>query len=519
MSDDEHDAKRPRLELRPPREHIFDPTKLESNESLLRSAAQAGDNAEIRRLLGLGTSVYAKASDDETYGTIIGRCAVHVAAEAGKDESLKMLITEFGVEVDTKSGNGSTPIHFAAQMGNDSTVALLASLGASVNEKGSLEFSPLHYAAQNGHTTTIQLLESLGADVTSRNQDGDTPLHSAAFEGFDPAIALLVSLGVDATTPNGNTGTTPLHVAARMGHASTIALLVELGANVCSKDSDGDTPLHEAASQGHSGAVRLLAEKGASIWAVNNFRSLPIHSCVMAVTSEDASIATLHTLIDLGSDVNAEELNGRRLIHIVAHQGLHQMLLSILPLQVDVDAETTNTKTTAVHLAAAHGHLPFLQILAAHGADFDHVDAGGDTPLNDAVNSGQGQAAEYLRAVNVAKTWARQGDVKNICAAIKSGSVVAPAQWIRVLSAEARACLFQWVTSVCTDARACYAALYRPVLSSPPLLSAQNSLLRRKIAHNGLVAIKELIVSYLVFSKIETHKMVFELRDLIAPFM
>ena len=76
-------------------------------------------------------------------------------------------ILETGVDVNSRTRNNETPLHFACiARAYEAAVALISS-GADVRirTRHFLE-TPLHFAVQEGHVPTITLLLDAGADLT-----------------------------------------------------------------------------------------------------------------------------------------------------------------------------------------------------------------------------------------------------------------------------------------------------------------------------------------------------------------
>ena len=79
------------------------------------------------------------------------------------------------LETPTKRG-GSTPLFFAALMGDERTVEWLLRRGSNVHTRNHYGETPLHWAAQAGSVIIIQMLLGHGADQTCKDHDGWTPL-------------------------------------------------------------------------------------------------------------------------------------------------------------------------------------------------------------------------------------------------------------------------------------------------------------------------------------------------------
>jgi ankyrin repeat protein len=137
--------------------------------------------------------------------------------------------------------------------------------GADVNERSVDGTTALHWAAHHGDRELVELLLEHGADAAVRNDYGMTALAAAALEGDYAIVKALVEAGADVESPNAE-GQTALMVVARTGHVDTAAFLLEHGADINAKEQwGGQTALMWAAAQQQPAMIRLLVEHGARV--------------------------------------------------------------------------------------------------------------------------------------------------------------------------------------------------------------------------------------------------------------
>jgi ankyrin repeat protein len=174
------------------------------------------------------------------------------------------------------------------------------------------------------------------------------------------------------------------------------SLIVSEPSLVNAKDSNGLTPLHWAVSGKHGresgdGAlqskrqrkiVELLLAKGADVNAITPDGSTPLY---IAALEEDDDMVKL--LIDHGAKMD---------IVVVAMLDMGDRVKELLHANPDVVNVTEHGDMTALHWAAARGHLKTVQILLAAGADPDSSSASGETPLASAACIGSHEVVQLL---------------------------------------------------------------------------------------------------------------------------
>ena len=188
---------------------------------------------------------------------------MYFAVRDGNFNLVEQLVRKHPRLVNSQTGRArSTPLHLAAEAGNEEIAQLLLDRGAEVDRKDRFGRTPLYSAAQFGmeeHCRVAELLIRRWADVRARTQFGRTPLHAAAGQGSEKMALLLLAHGALVDDRN-DWGETPLHKAAANGHVAVVALLLRKGADVDAKDRMGRRPLQLA--KRHPEVVELLEKKG-----------------------------------------------------------------------------------------------------------------------------------------------------------------------------------------------------------------------------------------------------------------
>ena len=156
-------------------------------------------------------------------------------------------------------------IYEAARRGDIAAVKQRLAAGTKADTKTKDGTTPLHTAARFGHKGVAELLIAKGADVNAKNDGGETPL-----DGADGEIADLLR------KHGGKSGAEfSIHFAAGAGDYNIEAIKQHLaaGTDVNAKDNNGSTPLHYAESEE---CVELLIAKGADINAKNERGETPL---------------------------------------------------------------------------------------------------------------------------------------------------------------------------------------------------------------------------------------------------
>jgi len=121
------------------------------------------------------------------------------AAAQSNDISLIKWLLKQGVDVNTKSQAGFTPLAYAIQLGKGpdaaKTVKALLDAGADFDQKYYMGMTATMYAAVAGRADILKLLLARNADVNAVNEAGQTALQMARAANQAEAAALLKDAG------------------------------------------------------------------------------------------------------------------------------------------------------------------------------------------------------------------------------------------------------------------------------------------------------------------------------------
>ncbi|KAL4608753.1 receptor-interacting serine/threonine-protein kinase 4 [Arapaima gigas] len=312
-----------------------------------------------------------------------GCSLLHYAVQLVNEEAVKFLLLS-NANPNLPNFKGSTALHLAAEKRlRNMAELLLLGRKTNVNAKDEDLYTPLHFAAQNGDEPITRLLLDKNASINEPDFEGRTPSHIACQHGQENVVRVLISRGADIHIP-GKDNWTPLHFAAWQGHLSIVKLLVkQAGANIDSQTSDGRTPLHLASQRGQYRVARILIELGADVHLTATGLRTALH-----VAAETGHTSTSRLLIKHKSRIEAQTAQGCTPLHLAAQHGHLPTVKMLLEEKADPDS-ITHAGRTACHLAAEEGHSDIVKELLQSCSETVNVpDQQGLTALQLAVRGG-----------------------------------------------------------------------------------------------------------------------------------
>ena len=235
---------------------------------------------------------------------------VEVVRSGDFDAARAMLARK--ADVNLASADGTTALHWAAELDDLPMVEALLAAGARAQVANRSGVTPLHLAATNGGTAIIERLLAAGADPNATLPGGETVLMSAARTGAPEAIRALIARGANVNAKETQKGQTALMWAAAENNAAAIPVLVAGGADIHAVSLGKFTPLLFAVRGGHVNATRALLEAGAD---VDERMSDGMSALVLAVYNAHFELAGF--LVDRGANPNAAA-QGWTALHQVA---------------------------------------------------------------------------------------------------------------------------------------------------------------------------------------------------------
>lgn len=165
-------------------------------------AAEQTDYAVVKECLSLGVNPNARRPDRVT--------ALHIAAERGDIELASLLIEAKGLNLNSFTIHGYTPLIIAVNSRQEEFVEFLLAHGANVNMPERFGKAALHHAAFMDCITLAEILIRYDANVNLMDVFSHTPLSiSVINRHFLPMVKMLMEHGADV---NLNRGELVLHL-------------------------------------------------------------------------------------------------------------------------------------------------------------------------------------------------------------------------------------------------------------------------------------------------------------------
>lgn len=307
----------------------------------LHLAVKEGDRHKVELRLSAG--------DDPRKPVRHKLSPLHIAASVGVMDVADALL-KAGAPIDDLCEMGLTPLFFAVQTGNPNIAGFFLDRGANIFHKNEHGYTPLHWACCAPHPNfvgpvrvkMVNFLISQGADINAKTNDGKTPRDLALENKLEETISLL----------DRHLGNVPKHAPA------------------ISKDSsDGDIVVHE---QAPAAFTPFLGTE---------LSDLPKNLTPLFDAVKEGEPEKVQYALSQGENINEKMAGGIGLIHITAITGVMSVTEMLLRFGVNVD-ETCDHNLTSMFLAVHRNNYNMVGYLVSRGANPNHRDAMGRTPLH-----------------------------------------------------------------------------------------------------------------------------------------
>jgi len=312
---------------------------------------------------------------------------------------LLQLLLEKGVDVNSRSSSGSTPLdlllhnscngfHHRKKWDYVKAAKLLLAHGAELDptKKDGRRHTILQKAVMKNKIGLARLMIEHGADVHI-SYNGDSLLYYSIGENRHDMVLLLLENGVDVDTKNRN-GSTPLSLAAQKARKEIVKTLLEHGADIYNANNSGIAPIHRAAQQLPYDCFCEIFDKYAKAdWKEDSLL------LVSASGNKDKNVYSY--LLEKGAPINATNKYGCTTLHNFAKNGHEYLAKMALDGGADVNHRKQGNETP-LHYAVEKGHLAIVKLLVQSGADLNMRGFRNRTPLGIAMGRQNKDIAEYL---------------------------------------------------------------------------------------------------------------------------
>ncbi|CAF0854297.1 unnamed protein product [Brachionus calyciflorus] len=329
---------------------------------------------------------------------------------------VRKILKNHNTDVNLRDQKGNTALHIAIYSKNKSVfkeILLNSIIKPNLNIKNNDEQTILWLALLQSEDSNDfdqpdsfpSMLIDKGCEIDTTDSNGDTLLHLCARKELEHAAIFLVNKKAKLNLLN-NDYESVLHVACEYGLMRLVDVLLDKNAdpNVqSSKLTNSQTPMHKAILNNHENIlqifIRVKANKNGKVDSslIPNFNIKDNDGqTVLSLCLWSNMLSLAKSLIEHGADVNITDNEDIPLLHQAILRQCTEAALFLLEQKVDINAKSCEDNLTALQLAVKR-HLPLVvENLCRRGADMSVLDSEGNSPLWNALDSGQEDIASIL---------------------------------------------------------------------------------------------------------------------------
>lgn len=312
---------------------------------------------------------------------------LHVAAKSGSKEMIQFIIANSKQNIDTQNDFGQTPLHIAAEAQRDEIIKLLVLKQADIKLNNCYGNNTLHYIASYGSSELFEYLIERGAELNSTNNKDETPFYIASKRNDLDLLKVLVDKGANIV----DSGCVTLRNAAKFGFTKIVEYLIELSVDINSKNRLNETPLNYAVYGKQEETIKLLIRKNAQFEKVGFTGDTILHCVVPFGTRE-----LIEFIIDNGIDIDIQNKYGQTSLHLAAFQGSKVVVSLFISKGANIHS-VDKQGNNVLHYAAKEGSLDLIEYLFEKNVDFDLPNSEGKTPLYYAIFRYEGIREESIK--------------------------------------------------------------------------------------------------------------------------
>ncbi len=281
----------------------------------------------------------------------------------GDIQTVKALVEKSPQILDSRDGNGMTPLHYAAMGGSAKLINDFIDKGAKLELQDAQLKTPLHLAAMNNRQNAVVALLKRGAAVDARDDYRRTALILCARErGQADTGRVLIEAGADVNAAD-KFGDGALDLAAWRGKSDFVDLLFEKGVNVPQSGTKWREMLSQATSQGLTKLFQRLTEKSENLKAAGSS-----DNSLLSAAAAGGSAEIVGILLEKGFDSARPDRFGWTPLHFAARDGRTDAAQILIERGAPLDARTMMGQT-AYNVAQERAMKAVLSLLEAKGAD------------------------------------------------------------------------------------------------------------------------------------------------------
>ncbi len=224
----------------------------------------------------------------------------------------------------------------------------------------------------------ISILLAKRIDLEDRVVGGQTALFMAAREGHEKAVRLLLQKGANINFQWDQSGDTAVHLVTRRRQTELLRLLLKHEPDLSITNKENLTALDIAVQQDHQSVVRLFVQ--------NSVHYNLVHTFVQLAAMPMTAIGTLSALVRGGLDPSVTSQSGSTALHIAAEYNRLENVTFLMTVGADPCIQDSSGDT-ALHIAAKRGFMPVVDQLVKHMSNLELRNDAGQTASQVAAES------------------------------------------------------------------------------------------------------------------------------------
>ncbi|XP_055954649.1 serine/threonine-protein phosphatase 6 regulatory ankyrin repeat subunit C-like [Patella vulgata] len=387
----------------------------EGNEEMVKTLIKSHCDVNIKAGNNMGSVLLApigRHRDTITQILINAGCDVNIADKYGVTPLLESVqwyqttITEIlikaGCDVNIPDINGVTPLLASVTVQDATMNQILIQFGCNVYNADKDGVAPLVEAIRKQDATMAQAPIKAGCDVSPADKNGVISLLESVKRRKTTAAEMLIKAGCDVNSTDKD-GATALMQCVQASNVVLVKQLIDHGASVNAKDNKGCFVLdylflayHHTNDQSTSAdIVKMMIEAGADIHKCNNL-------LCRAITGEHYKMALL--LIEHGIDINTVDENGDKPLARSAEKGELELMKILASHDCDINHQNLKGETALHKVPQISRHFANFQNMSGYSANYQDKTKVINTLLQNGMNVNlsdvDGQTALFIAVGN-----------------------------------------------------------------------------------------------------------------------